>query len=115
MSAERLERRSRAVVLAPLAWVVAVILALGVQLIVCVRGTDADSTVVRVAIVVVGLLALVASVVGALPAWRERRERRERTDAEPPLDPTLALVATTAIGSLLVILVAVLVPTNAVC
>jgi hypothetical protein len=112
MSVEPVERRSRLVVLGPAAWGLAVVLALGVQLVVCVRGTDAESTLVRVAIVVLGVLSLAASIAGGLPAWRERRRR---TDVEPPLDPTLAIAATTALGSVLLILAALLVPTNAVC
>jgi len=110
MSDERLRvarRRRWMPALGPLAWVIAVVTALAIQLFVCASGTDAAATPVRVAIVVLAAVAFVASILAALPSWRDRAAGSSAT--------ALVISASVAVGSVLLILVAVVVPTASIC
>jgi hypothetical protein len=95
-------------IVAPAAWLVAVVSALALQLFVCASGTDAAVTPVRLVIAIVGSVAF---VVGALVAVGVRRD-----EAWTSVARTVGAVATAAaVGSLLLVLVALIVPTASIC
>jgi hypothetical protein len=83
--------------------------ALGVQLVVCASGTDAAALPVRIAIAALAAVALAASVA----SFAVGRRRRDVDGAVEPVVPVVALV--TALASVVLVLVAVLVPSGAIC